>query len=156
HGERPVLLEAMIGRLANVVPALIVYAGILAVPHVGETVVGLVQNVAVAFIILTLVLALSAALNLVNAVYQRRPEARNRPIKGYIQVVKLVLYCAGALLAIAALMNQSPLLLLSGLSAMASVLMLVFRDTIMLLDSSEQSTYNDLLLGRTCTVLPYA
>lgn len=145
HGERPVLLEAMIGRLANVVPALIVYAGILVVPHVSAPVAGLIQNVAVAFIILTLVLALSAALNLVNAVYQRRPEARNRPIKGYIQVLKLVLYCAGALLAIAALMNQSPLLLLSGLGALAAVLMLVFRDTILSLVASVQLTSNDML-----------
>lgn len=145
RGDSPVLMRGVIGRLANIVPALIVYGGVLAVPHVPPEVVGLIQNLAAAFMILTVVLALSSALNLVNAVYQRRPEARSRPIKGYLQVVKLIVYCAGAILVIATLMNESPLLLLSGLGALAAVLMLVFKDTILSLVASIQLSSNDML-----------
>src|SRR3546814_4664436 len=42
-------------------------------------------------------------------------------------------------------MDQSPLLLLSGLGAMAAVLMLVFKDTILSLVASVQLTSNDML-----------
>lgn len=134
-----------IRRLTYMVPAVIVSRGIEAVPHLPAAVVTVTQNVASAFIILTVVLAISAALTFVNDLYQRRPDAASRPIKGYIQVIKIAMFAGGAILMIAALMDQSPLLLLSGLGAMAAVLMLVFKDTILSLVASVQLTSNDML-----------
>jgi miniconductance mechanosensitive channel len=136
---------AIAARLANIVPAVIVSRGIEAVPNLPEAVVTVMHNVVSAFIILTIVMALSEALNLANELYQRRPDAVSRPIKGYVQVVKILLYATCAILIIAALMEQSPLLLLSGLGAMAAVLMLVFKDTILSLVASVQLTSNDML-----------
>jgi len=103
------------------------------------------RNVVAAFVILSIALAISSALTLVNEVYSRRPDAASRPIKGYVQVVKIALFFFAAILMIAVLMEQSPLLLLSGLGAMAAVLMLVFKDTILSLVASVQLTSNDML-----------
>lgn len=138
-------LDPVARRLANVVPAVIISRGIVLVPHLPPDVIAFVINLAHAFIVLSVVMALSAALNLVNALYQRRPHAASRPIKGYLQVGKIVLYAAAAILIVATLMDQSPLLLLSGLGAMAAVLMLVFKDTILSLVASVQLTSNDML-----------
>ena len=138
-------LTAIVARLANIVPAIIISRGIAAVPHLPSAAVTVTQNVISAFIILTIVLAIGAALNLANELYQRRPSAASRPIKGYIQVLKILLYAGSAILIVAALMEQSPLLLLSGLGAMAAVLMLVFKDTILSLVASVQLTSNDML-----------
>ncbi|HRE44702.1 MAG TPA: mechanosensitive ion channel [Terricaulis sp.] len=138
-------LKRVAERLANIVPALVVSRGVGLVPHLPDGAVTVAHNVVSAFVILTIVLALNGALTLVNEIYQRRPEAARRPIKGYIQVVKIVLFAAAAILMIAALMEQSPLLLLSGLGAMAAVLMLVFKDTILSLVASVQLTSNDML-----------
>jgi len=135
----------IVTRLASIVPALIVSRGIEAVPHLPAGLVTVARNVASAVIILTIVLALNAALNLVNALYLRRPDAASRPIKGYLQVVKILLFAAAAILIVAVLMDQSPLLLLSGLGAMAAVLMLVFKDTILSLVASVQLSSNDML-----------
>jgi miniconductance mechanosensitive channel len=132
-------------RLANIVPALIVAYGIRAVPNLPETLGVVIGNVVAASIILFVALAIGAALSLANQVYERRPDAANRPIKGYVQVLKIVLYLGAAILIVAALMEQSPLLLLSGLGAMAAVLMLVFKDTILSLVASVQLTSNDML-----------
>ena len=132
-------------RLANIIPALIVSAGIVLVPHLPEWAVAVTRNVVSAFIILTIALAISSALTSANDVYSRRPHAASRPIKGYVQVAKIVLFMAAAILMLAVLMEQSPLLLLSGLGAMAAVLMLVFRDTILSLVASVQLTSNDML-----------
>jgi miniconductance mechanosensitive channel len=90
-------------------------------------------------------LALSAVLNLVNDVYQRRPDAHSRPIKGYLQVIKILLYGAALVLVTAVVLGRSPLLLLSGFGALAAVLMLVFKDTILSLVASVQLTSNDMI-----------
>jgi len=136
---------AIAARLANIVPALIIAYGIRAVPNLPATVGVVIGNVVAASVILFLALAIGAALSLANTIYERRPDAAKRPIKGYVQVLKIVLYLGAAILIVAALMEQSPLLLLSGLGAMAAVLMLVFKDTILSLVASVQLTSNDML-----------
>ena len=135
----------IVARLANIVPALILARGVGLVVHLPAGLATAIHNVANAFIILTIILAMNAALNLANRLYQRRPDAAHRPIKGYVQVLKILLFLAGAVLVIAVVMEQSPLLLLSGLGALAAVLMLVFKDTILSLVASVQLTSNDML-----------
>ena len=132
-------------RLANIVPALIISSGIVLVPNLPPAVVTLVSNVVAASIILFVAMAISKALGLGNEIYEHRPDAASRPIKGYIQLLKIVLYAGAAILIVAALMDQSPLLLLSGLGAMAAVLLLVFKDTILSLVASVQLTSNDMI-----------
>ncbi|MBS7669569.1 mechanosensitive ion channel family protein [Croceicoccus gelatinilyticus] len=142
---RSLTADKAAARLANVIPLLIVSKGIMLVPNLPEGVRVVVQNLAEAGIVLSIAFAISGALNYVNELYARRPEAKSRPIKGYVQVVKIVLFAGAAILAIAVLMEESPLLLLSGLGAMAAVLMLVFKDTILSLVASVQLTSNDML-----------
>ncbi len=138
-------IGSIVARLSNIVPAIVIQAGIGAVPHLPIAAVTLVRSLCTAFIILTIAIALSGFLTLLNDLYQRRPHAANRPIKGYVQLGKLLLYGAATILIIAALMDQSPLLLLSGLGAMAAVLMLVFKDTILSLVASVQIGSNDMV-----------
>jgi len=137
--------HGVISRLANVVPAVVLSAGVAMVPGLPEALVTVVRNVCGAFVVLTLALAVGAALDLANALYQRRPDAASKPIKGYLQVVKIVIFAVAAILMIAALIDRSPLILLSGLGAMAAVLMLVFQDTLLSLVASVQISSNDMV-----------
>jgi miniconductance mechanosensitive channel len=134
-----------IKRLANVVPALVITLGIRYVSGLPEPAVVVVMNVANAFIVLTLAMAVSNMLDMANDIYQRRPDAATRPIKGYLQVLKIVVYAIAVLLMIATLLDRSPLILLSGLGALAAVLMLVFQDTILSLVASVQISSNDIV-----------
>src|SRR5690606_27051075 len=84
-------------------------------------------------------------LDLVNDIYMRRPNAHNHPIKGYLQLAKLVGYAVATVLIVATLIDRSPLILLSGLGAMAAVLMLVFQDTLLSLSASMQISSGDLV-----------
>ena len=138
-------IGTIVARLSNIIPALVIQIGIGTVPHLPAAAVTFVRSLCTAFIILTIAIALSGLLTLLNDLYQRRPNAANRPIKGYVQLGKLLLFGAAAILIIAALMDQSPLLLLSGLGAMAAVLMLVFKDTILSLVASVQIGSNDMV-----------
>lgn len=137
--------DRAVARLATVIPLLVVSRGIDLVPNLPPELVTVTVNVVRALIVLSVAMAVSGALDYVNELYARRPEARSRPIKGYIQVVKIAMYCGAAILMIAVLIEQSPLLLLSGLGAMAAVLLLVFKDTILSLVASVQLTSNDML-----------
>ncbi len=139
------LLKPVVGTLARIAPAIVIHQGIPAVPHLAPVVVKLTQNVANAFAIVVVVMALAASMDVVNTLYSRSPRGHRRVIKGYLQVLKIVFYAIGAILVIATLIDRSPLLLLSGLGALAAVLMLVFKDTILSLVASVQLNSNDML-----------
>lgn len=135
----------VVTRLSNVVPAMVISLGINIVPGLPPAIVQIVHNVCAAFVILTLVLALSNILDIINALWQKRPDAADKPIKGYIQIVKIVTFAVATILIIAALIDKSPVILLSGLGAMAAVLMLIFQDTLLSLVASVQISSNDMI-----------
>lgn len=139
------LMQPVVRSFTRVVPAIIIYRGIGGVPHLAHGAVTLIQNVAGAFMIVAVALGIGAALDMANALYVRSPRAHRRSIKGYLQVLKIVIYAIATILVIAALIDRSPLLLLSGLGALAAVLMLVFKDTILSLVASVQLNSNDML-----------
>jgi len=132
-------------RLAPLVPAFILHWGIALVPNVPDAVVTIVQRVAVATMVVAVARSFSALLSAANSIYSRYEVARGRPIKGYLQVAKIVAYIAAAILVIATLMDREPWLFLSGLGAMTAVLLLIFRDTILSLVAGIQLTGYDLI-----------
>lgn len=132
-------------RLAHLIPAVCIYFGVALIPELGEQFVIIVRNVALAFGLFTLMRALSAMLSAINTIYESKQGAVERPIKGYIQVAKLIAYALGTILIISALIDKSPLILLSGFGAMTAVLLLVFKDTILSLVASVQLSSLDMI-----------
>jgi len=135
----------VVKRLANIAPALVISSGLHLVPHLPATLISVILNVVSGFIILTIALAISAALDVVNHLYEQRHDAQRKPIKGYIQVIKLIIYALSTILIIATLIDRSPLILFSGLGAMAAVLMLIFQDTLLSLVASVQISSGDMI-----------
>lgn len=144
-GEEEKIRGAIVSRLANIVPALVLAYGSAVIPDVHETLQIIIRNVCIAFLVLTAGLSLSKALDLAGVLYNRRPDAPNKPIKGYLQLGKILVFCVAAILIVATLINRNPLILLSGLGAMAAVLMLIFQDTILSLVASLQLGSNDMV-----------
>ena len=148
----------VLGRLAHVVPALAVYLGIG--PALGVSAVAVeadpdamlvvawtvVRRIAAAWVAFAVARAFAAFLDAINDIYQGSyAEAKSRPIKGYLQVVGLVAWLAAGVVIVSVLMGRSPLVFLSGLGALAAVLMLIFRDTILSLVASVQIASNDMI-----------
>ncbi len=141
-----VLIEYKVfGRLAQIVPGIIIYIGIPFVPELPDTIVQLSRNVAAAYMVLMVTMSLSALLSAGSAIYSRLPIAKERPLKGFVQLVQIAVWVFGAVMIIAAILDRSPLLLLSGLGAMTAILLLVFRDTILSLVASVQLTAQDMV-----------
>jgi miniconductance mechanosensitive channel len=135
----------VIPRLANIVPALFVSYGIGLATGLSEELTAVIENVTRAFIILSLAMAMSGVTAIIDTLYHRRAENRLRPIKGYMQILRIVIYLIASILIISALINKSPVILLSGLGAMAAVLILVFQDTLLSFVASIQISLNDIV-----------
>jgi miniconductance mechanosensitive channel len=133
------------GRLVQVVPALIVYVGVPFVPGLPEGGLQLIRNIAMGYTVLMLTLALTAILSAANAIYAASPAGKERSLKGFVQLVQIVVWILGGVLIVATVLDRSPLLLLSGFGAMTAILLLVFKDTIMSLVASVQLTAQDMV-----------
>lgn len=133
--------------LGRVAPAAVLHLGIGSVADIPLSFVGVVRNLALAYIILMVVFACSALLTAVNEMYERTDKYKrsNQSIKGYVQLGKLVLYLVGGVFVVSALIGRSPLLLFTGVGAMGAVLLLIFKDTLLSLVASVQLTSNDII-----------
>lgn len=104
-----------------------------------------IETVAEQWILLFCLLAFFSLLNASQRVMSQRVQRIQFPLRGLIQTVKLIASIFVGLLAISALMDKSPVILLSGLGALSAVLLLVFKDPILGLVAGIQLSANQML-----------
>ena len=141
-------------RLANIVPVIILYYVPAIFPNVNSIVKLMTQRLSIILLIAFLTNSVMLMLDLVNNFYQTRENAESRPIKGYLQLGKILLVIVAAILIISCILGKSPVLMLSGLGAVAAVLMLIFQDTILSLVASIQVNSNNMLKIGDWIVMP--
>jgi miniconductance mechanosensitive channel len=132
-------------RMAFLVPGIMVYQSI---PVTLDDFPGLIPAVLKftnLYIIVIFLLIINSFLNAVYAMYQKSEFALYHPIKGYIQIGKIVVYVIVVLLIISLLFNQSPLYMLTGLGAFSAVLLLIFKDPILGFVGGIQLSANDMV-----------
>lgn len=137
-----VLLERKVFvRLSHIAPALIIHAtaawfGALSM---------IIQRLSVVYMMIAGLAALFSFITALVDIYNTFAVARQHPLKGYAQVLKIILSIVIGIVAISTLLDRSPLLLLSGLGAMTAVLILVFKDSILGLVASIQLSMNRMV-----------
>lgn len=133
-------------RLAHFAPAIVVYLTIgVALYDYSPKVTVFIQALTKIYMVIAALLVVNSFLDTVNEIYQGLPYAKSRPIKGYLQVIKIILYTFGAIVIIGIIINKNPSSILVGLGASTAILMLVFKDTITGLVASIQLSANDML-----------
>ena len=110
-----------------------------------EGVVTFLENLTQTYMVLVVLLVIDAVLNALLEIYQTLPVSKGRNIKGIVQVFKIIFYFIGILVIITIFTEKDMGGLLTGLGAMAAVLMLVFRDTILGLVASVQLSANKMV-----------
>ena len=80
------------------------------------------------WIMMYALLSVFSLLDVILNLAQKFPAASQLPLKGIFQGIKLIGAILVGILMISLLIGQSPAILISGLGAMAAVLMLVFKD----------------------------
>ncbi len=126
-----VLRQKTLSRLAHLAPALVIYV-LTPIALAGlDAAITFTKSATLIYMIIILMLVLDSLLNTVEDVYQSFRASKEIPIKGFIQILKLVVYFLTAIFVTSILLNKTPVYLLSGIGALTAVLMLVFRDAIL-------------------------
>ena len=126
-----VLRQRTLNRMAHLAPAVIIYVFTPIALQGLDPAIVIIRGALLIYMIIILMLVLDSLLNTVEDVYQNFRASKEIPIKGFIQVLKLVLYFVTAIFVISILLNKTPVYLFSGIGALAAVMMLVFKDSIL-------------------------
>ena len=134
------LQSGFFNRLIYLIPLLILYnlEGIFSQYSI------IIHRILNSIFVLIILICINVLLSAFGDIYNRSRFSRRIHIKGYLQVVKLILFIMGILGIITILTGQSPVYLLSGIGALTAVLMLVFKDTILSFVATIQINSNDL------------
>lgn len=138
--------QKFFNNLAYLVPSYIIYLFTPAVLKPYPEAVSVIQSVLSVYMIAVVLLVINSFLNALTIIYQDFQVAKTRPIKGYVQVVKIIVYLIGAIIIFATLFNQNPLGLIGGLGAFSAVLLLVFKDPIMGFVGGIQLSANNMMV----------
>ena len=136
-----ILEKKVFHKLSHLVPAIIIYYSASIFPPYQA----LIEKAALTYMIIVTITVFNALLNAFDAIYRSFEVSKIRPVKGYIQVAKIVLFIIGGIAVISNLIGQNPLIILSGLGALSAVLMLVFKDSILGLVAGVQLSSNDMV-----------
>ncbi len=132
-------------KISHVVPALLIYFTARFIFKDYPAIEELFERVSLIAIVIVVILAIDSFINSLHEIYLNLPVSKGRPIKGYIQIVKIIIYFIGVVMMISILVKESPKTLLAGLGALAAVLMLVFKDTILGFVASIQLSANHMV-----------
>ncbi|MGA2654362.1 MAG: mechanosensitive ion channel domain-containing protein [Gammaproteobacteria bacterium] len=155
HTHKKILFQ-----LSHMVPALIIYAFVpwmivdersftLSLEHI-------IRKIVEIYMVINMTLILSALSTVAEEYYCTIAFNKQRPIKSYIEIAKILLYMVAAILVGSIIVDKSPVALLTGLGAVTAVLSLVFRDFILGLVASLQIGSHDLIrLGDRIEVPEY-
>lgn len=128
-------------KLSHIVPAIIIYSFASAFNNYEIW----IERLVLFYIFAVIIAVLYAFLDAINDIYTAFDISKTRPIKGYIQVLKIIIFIFGGIIQISVLIEKNPLILLSGLGALSAVLMLIFKDSILGLVAGVQLTANDMV-----------
>ena len=132
-------------RLSHFAPAIIIYYfakfGLVDFPQVAE----FVKLATYIYMILAGMLVLDAFLSAMHDAYLTLTISNERPIKGYIQSIKIIIYAFGIIIILSVILGKSPTALLASLGAVAAILILVFKDTILGFVSGIQLSANKMV-----------
>ena len=132
-------------NLIHTIPGILIYVMLPMAFVRGKELLLISQKICAIYIIMSLLLALNGVLLMILDVYTEKATAKNRPMKGFIQVLQVLLFFVGGIIMIAILVNKSPASLFAGLGASAAILMLVFKDTILGFVAGIQLSANDMV-----------
>ncbi len=131
--------------LAHLAPGLVIYLTANVAFAGADAWIHFAQGLAKIYMILVGLLAFDSFLNSILRIYDTFEISRQRPIKFYLQVVKIIAYLSAGILILAVLLNQSPFPIFAGLGTLTAVLMLVFKDSILGFVAGIQISGNDML-----------
>jgi len=133
--------ESILKRIAYIAPLLVITQFIYLVP----TFEIILKRFTESAIVLLFLLLIGSVINASNELYEKSKNYKRRPIKGYLQIAKIIIFILGGISIIGLLTGQQPWTVLTGVGAFTAVLLLIFKDTILSFVASIHISAYDLV-----------
>lgn len=132
-------------RFSHIIPAVIIYYSSNYVFSGHKDVVHLIKSGVFIYLIVVVMLIINSFLKALNEIYLQLPSSKERSIKGFLQVVNIFNFLTGFILILSVLLDKNPGYFLTGIGAIAAILMLVFKDTLLGIVAGVQLSANDMV-----------
>ncbi|MEE9431298.1 MAG: mechanosensitive ion channel domain-containing protein, partial [Melioribacteraceae bacterium] len=136
-----IINDAVLKRIAYVAPVLVISQFIYLIPSLST----FLKRSTESAIVLLLLLLITSVINAANELYEKSKNYKRKPIKGYLQIAKIIIFILGGISIIGLLTGQQPWAVLTGVGAFTAVLFLIFKDTILSFVASIHISAYDLV-----------
>ena len=139
------LSDEVMTNVCHLIPPIVVYALIpFAFPN-EPNFLSLILKICTIYITVVVMKLICAFLTSLYTISSEHEKLKNHSMKGFYQMLKLIVICIGTIIIISELISKDPIAILTGLGAGTAILMLVFQDTIKGLVAGIQLTANDMV-----------
>lgn len=128
-------------HLSYLTPTIFIYFGLQYFPELAHYVDRLLNF----YVTLTITLLLNAVISTFIEIYNLYPISNHRPLKSYAQMLGVLIYISGLIIAVCKLLEKDPWIFISGIGALTAIIVLVFRDTILSFIAGIQILSNNLI-----------
>ena len=143
--DEHLLNDEVLNNACHLIPPAVFYLLIpLAFPEESEM-LEFIFKICYIYIVIAAMKLICSFISSLYTLSNEHEKLKEHTLKGFYQMLKLVVVCVGVIIIIATLIDRSPLAILTGLGAGAAILMLVFQDMIKGLVAGVQLTANDML-----------
>lgn len=138
------LSDDVLKNICNLIPPIAVY---ISLPLIfgDNSIPSFVFKLCWIYITVVCVKLACAFISSIYSITSEHEKLKSHTLKGFYQMIKLVVICIGVIIVISTLIDKNPIAILTGLGAGTAILMLVFQDTIKGLVAGIQLMANDML-----------
>ena len=138
------LSDEVLKNMRRLIPPIAVYAIMpLAIPE--PNLLSIILKLCWVYVIVMVIKLFCSFITSLYVISSEHEKFKDHSLKGFFQMLKLVIVCIGTIVIISTLVNKNPTAILTGLGAGTAILMLVFQDTIKGLVAGIQLMANDML-----------
>ena len=139
------LNDAVMNNVCHLIPPIVMYTLIPFALSDEPNLLEFIRTICSIYITVVVMRLICAFLTSLYTISSEHEKLKNHSMKGFYQMMKLIVICIGSIIIISELVGRDPLTILTGLGAGTAILMLVFQDTIKGLVAGVQLTANDML-----------
>ena len=121
----------VVRRIAPLTPAVVINALAPMTLAWNAALQDFMERIVSAYFAIVVMLIMTALVDAAHAIYEKTRFSEELPVHGIRQALKIVICFVGVVAAIAYVVGKAPWALLGGMGVVASVLILVFKDTLL-------------------------
>jgi miniconductance mechanosensitive channel len=139
------LEQKVFTRLSHFAPALVIWFMAAWALKAYPSWFLVVQKLTYIYMVIIGMVVINSFIEAWHEIYKTLPIARHRHIKGYVQLLKIIIVVVAILVIVSVIFKKDISTLIAGLGAMAAVLIFVFKDTLLGLVASIQLSADKML-----------